>query len=592
MLKKKIIQLITIYLIIASFLGFIYATLLNENKQKQEDVALQQAGVEYIHTLSKLNIYITQNIYFKESKETFVNLQDTIAHLKYIEEEHPSFQTEDLTDIIQKIQHTRIKTQEAYQFIDTINKTNYVVGDHSHLLFEENRKLYFLSALVTHYMPEYLTSILVCHGIAEEYSTTHKISPNTQLIFLEQQKLIHLSLEELSQIITLLQSCHNTQELAQYIEKLQKKTPKEDLFFNHTDIQKTQHYIDTTHAVFSLAYELHESVFSMTKQALQEKLSHLQDREKQLHTVFILLLLLFASLFVIYFHMAKSNIEKNQEIHNVYQILDEYVLYAKTDEQGYINHMSNALARLLNTNLVDHFIGKTASTVLCINDIASVSTQETDIQTLDGSIVTVRQHILPNFDPNTQKLKSCDIYMQNITNERRLQKLSTTDALTQLYNRHKLDNILQGLYLTFKRYNTPFSVILLDIDHFKHINDYYGHITGDEVLKQIALLMKKNIRATDHLGRWGGEEFLIVCEQTTVHKAYTLAEKIRKTIAFCKDFPLDERVTISLGVAQIKHEIDTFKLIKNVDDALYEAKENGRNQTVLASSSINTKGNP
>lgn len=166
-----------------------------------------------------------------------------------------------------------------------------------------------------------------------------------------------------------------------------------------------------------------------------------------------------------------------------------------------------------------------------------------------------------------------------------LEHIAITDGLTQLYNRTKMDMELQKLEGIYKRYGRVFSVIMIDIDYFKSVNDTFGHQVGDSVLKQFAKILKENIRNTDFIGRWGGEEFLIVCPETSEENATTLALNLRKQI----EEVLFEKVghkTMSVGVAQIKDEIDLDNLISNADNAMYFAKENGRNKVVAFSEMI------
>lgn len=166
-----------------------------------------------------------------------------------------------------------------------------------------------------------------------------------------------------------------------------------------------------------------------------------------------------------------------------------------------------------------------------------------------------------------------------------LEHIAITDGLTQLYNRTKMDMELQKLEGIYKRYGRVFSVIMIDIDYFKSVNDTFGHQVGDSVLKQFAKILKENIRNTDFIGRWGGEEFLIVCPETSEENATTLALNLRKQI----EETFFEKVghkTMSVGVAQIKDEIDLDNLISNADNAMYFAKENGRNRVVAFSEMI------
>jgi len=160
-----------------------------------------------------------------------------------------------------------------------------------------------------------------------------------------------------------------------------------------------------------------------------------------------------------------------------------------------------------------------------------------------------------------------------------LKNLSITDHLTQVYNRIKVDDQLDAEKQRFERYDTVFSIILLDIDKFKNVNDTYGHNEGDNVLVTVANLLKSNIRNTETLGRWGGEEFIIICPETELQNASLLAEKLRKIIEH-KTFNAIGHITCSFGVAQARKDEFTKELIKRSDIALYKAKEDGRNRVV------------
>ncbi|MBI5677881.1 MAG: sensor domain-containing diguanylate cyclase [Planctomycetes bacterium] len=161
-----------------------------------------------------------------------------------------------------------------------------------------------------------------------------------------------------------------------------------------------------------------------------------------------------------------------------------------------------------------------------------------------------------------------------------LEKQAITDTLTEVYNRQKFHEMLIQETKESRRYNTHLSLIMFDIDHFKLVNDTYGHQAGDAVLKETAKLISKNIRDADLLARYGGEEFMILTPQTDRESAFTLAEKLRETIRTTK-FNGVQHVTCSFGVTQFhgRDTIDSF--LKRIDDALYRAKNNGRNRVEM-----------
>jgi len=153
------------------------------------------------------------------------------------------------------------------------------------------------------------------------------------------------------------------------------------------------------------------------------------------------------------------------------------------------------------------------------------------------------------------------------------------DPLTRIYNRRRFLEILDRGINNARRLNQNLSIIFFDIDHFKKINDTYGHNAGDEVLKTLALLTSSTIRSSDVFARWGGEEFLILLESTTIENALHLAEKLRKVIMEYS-FSDVKKVTCSFGVTAYHHDETGEVFISRADSALYHAKEGGRNRVV------------
>lgn len=163
------------------------------------------------------------------------------------------------------------------------------------------------------------------------------------------------------------------------------------------------------------------------------------------------------------------------------------------------------------------------------------------------------------------------------TLEWELEKLATTDMLTQVFNRTKFYEIIKIETERIKRYNHSLSLILFDIDHFKKVNDTYGHGVGDYVLRTLTKIVKNNLREIDYLVRWGGEEFIIIAPETDLGKAKILAERIRTAVEDYK-FNRIGTITISLGVTQFTNGDTEDTLIKRADDAMYKAKKRGRNR--------------
>lgn len=157
-----------------------------------------------------------------------------------------------------------------------------------------------------------------------------------------------------------------------------------------------------------------------------------------------------------------------------------------------------------------------------------------------------------------------------------LENLSITDRLTGLFNRRKFDELFVRECERAQRTGLPLSVLMVDIDHFKSVNDSYGHQVGDQVLVAVASLLAQGVRKLDTVARWGGEEFMILCPATQLAGACALAENIRATIQSF-DFPTVGKKTCCFGVAQYRSGEAGDALIERADAALYRAKHDGRN---------------
>jgi diguanylate cyclase (GGDEF)-like protein len=203
-------------------------------------------------------------------------------------------------------------------------------------------------------------------------------------------------------------------------------------------------------------------------------------------------------------------------------------------------------------------------------------------------IMMIKDNEKRYFRPHVKTLEKEDqilniIIFDEITKElektKKLEEKASKDALTGLFNRGKFDDVLTKEIALSETLDEPLSVVFLDIDHFKIVNDTYGHDAGDTVLKEIATILRSTVRKGDFVARWGGEEFVITLQSAPLEDALELAEKIRSKVESFT-FSAGGKQTVSLGVTQhiYGESIDTF--MKRVDSALYEAKEGGRNKVI------------
>ncbi len=194
------------------------------------------------------------------------------------------------------------------------------------------------------------------------------------------------------------------------------------------------------------------------------------------------------------------------------------------------------------------------------------------------------------FNQMTEKLRQneTEILAANQAMQRKnqlLETLSITDGLTGLYNRNKLNLIISDQLARFERSKRPFAVLMIDVDHFKQLNDSLGHIAGDEILVAVAKVFANTIRNVDFVARYGGDEFIIILVETTVDEALNTAERIRSQIVdiYCSTIYKAVEVTLSMGIVQCELSDTTPTiLLSRVDEALYEAKRAGRNRAYSA----------
>lgn len=164
--------------------------------------------------------------------------------------------------------------------------------------------------------------------------------------------------------------------------------------------------------------------------------------------------------------------------------------------------------------------------------------------------------------------------------EGKLKKLTITDPLTEILNRRGIFKHLEEQEIRYRRNRKPFSIFIIDADFFKKVNDRYGHNAGDHVLKKLSIIIKENLREQDIVGRWGGEEFILILPDTDNKGAIILAEKVRSIIenSIMRFNDTDICVTISMGGCCYKNDIDLSHCLEMADKALYRSKKDGRNR--------------
>lgn len=201
-------------------------------------------------------------------------------------------------------------------------------------------------------------------------------------------------------------------------------------------------------------------------------------------------------------------------------------------------------------------------------------------------------YVIKPFEPNelaariSVHLKLRKLQAELVRTNEALQRLTQIDPLTEVANRRHLTERLEDEYLRSRRYERPLSLGMLDIDHFKKLNDTYGHPAGDYALVFVAKVIKQTLRSHDFIARFGGEEFVLLLPETPADRALLACERVRRGIEQSEIIFEDRRmpVTVSLGVASLPHQLlnKPTDLISLADTALYDAKRTGRNRVVAA----------
>lgn len=266
--------------------------------------------------------------------------------------------------------------------------------------------------------------------------------------------------------------------------------------------------------------------------------------------------------------------------------IEKYVSTSITDTHGIITYVSPAFCKMTGYTQKD-LLGK-KHTILRHPDTSNEIYKDlwTTIRqgkpwhgriknhTKNKESYWIDAHIEPIF--NNDYIVGYQAIQQNITNEALFETLAKIDALTGLFNRYTIEELTQLFINESQLYKKPFSVIIVDVDDFKQINDNYGHQVGDEVLKKLSEIFQILIRSSDRIGRWGGEEFLILLPQTSYIKAKEMAERLRIGLSSYK-FDTIGYKTASFGIAEIETKDTIDSLIGRADKALYISKEMGKN---------------
>lgn len=266
------------------------------------------------------------------------------------------------------------------------------------------------------------------------------------------------------------------------------------------------------------------------------------------------------------------------------ELMDRHIAFLQLDQWGKIQNASSRFRIQFHVDM--DVILQQSLDILRPDEIPAVEFEDQHRQLLHGSCHEIESlyrdfsggtsYYQVNSVNNPEEIFETILFFNNIDQEKHFQYLSETDRLTGIANRTKIDDVITNEIQRAHRYHQLFSLIMIDIDHFKEINDTYGHTIGDLVLQNFSKLISQNIRNTDFFGRWGGEEFMLILPCTDIQGAEHSAELLRQTIEEY-EMPIAGRKTASFGIAQFQLDDTLESLLEHVDEALYLAKNGGRN---------------
>lgn len=269
-------------------------------------------------------------------------------------------------------------------------------------------------------------------------------------------------------------------------------------------------------------------------------------------------------------------------------VIDKNIMILRTKTDGTINDASSMFCEFYGYSK-DELIGKNISIISSKKlpksiykdlweSILSKKAWNGEIEniTKNGTLKWTQLSINPVVD-NSDNLIEFNAFYHDITNKKLLEELYIRDTLTGLYNRAFFEKTISSLNANQRKSDTSFALVIADIDHFKSINDTYGHQAGDEALKSVASTLNLLLRSDDIIARWGGEEFVIMLKNIPKEDAIKITEKLRSAIEK-KEILKDRPVTCSFGIAIYKQGDNIKDVFKKADEALYEAKKNGRNR--------------
>jgi PAS domain S-box-containing protein len=451
---KSLLQFLSIYFVIVISIFSFYANVKNEHKKQLSITKEELRGVEYLDSLFKLTISITsyealldieaQKKQLDSARKLVLN---NITILHTLQNRYPNFKNDYLDKQLELGKNDKVTEKEYYDFLEYINKENYRIGDLSKLLFENDRKLYFLSSLMAHYLPEYLISTTIKHNLVKEFAHEGFISDFKKNLYTEQSKLVYLNSDELDGIIELLSPYKNakkltllTKKILQELEELSKY--KDTLIDWDNNNKELLSYLQVSQNILKLSYELNNENTRLLRSELESRRDSLKQKIITSRFLIIFIIILISAIIFYFYRSFTQNIKKDIEIKKINKTLDKFVIFSRTDIYGQITYISSAMEKLSGFSY-NEIIGKKHNifTHEDMNRDVFKDLWETILnkkvwrgellnKTKDGSFYWMLATIIPEMNDDGE-IEGFSAYSQDITNEKALEveKKKTQNAL-------------------------------------------------------------------------------------------------------------------------------------------------------------------
>jgi len=471
-------------------------------------------------------------------------------------------------------------------------------ANRSHLALDADVATYYLADLSTNHLPSVVESIGRLRGLGAGIIAGGKYTKSDMHQLEREAQAVHLELAHVKRNLRAVFSLNSKiqSQLANRFSNIDQKisrftTAARNIIKNgSSDLDALSFFGEGTHAV-GICDVVCGSVRSLLKEMLKNRISQLRRQALAVGAGVTSAIVLMVVLSMIFYR---------RESHLVQRLMDETSfssalvdglpgLFFLIDTEGRFRRWNHEFERI--SGYSSNEISRSRVTDLIAKNQHATLKQKIESVFQDGSahaefsFLTKTSRVIPVFASGLRTELENRPYIvcfalditQRKQMERRLEKMAKTDALTGVFNRAKFNSDLKQMEESALRYKRGFSLIAIDIDHFKRINDTYGHGAGDEVIKEVVKIICVQIRQLDSIYRYGGEEFHVILPETDLKGSILQAERVRKAVSE-HNFSYAGEMTISLGIAEYREGEALHVLLKRADDSLYAAKAAGRNQ--------------